>query len=332
MRKLLVLVLAAATIWSGYWVYGSRNLKVEINQWLAQRSEQGWIAEVSNLSVRGFPNRFDTTFDELDITDPNTGISWSAPFFQTLMLSYKPNHIIFAWPETQTFSTPYQKIEILSSELIASVVTSEDLMMLLQRATVTANSIEMNSTAGWVSKLSDINVSIRESSIQNTYEIAGLVNSLTPNQTLVEQLANTLALPQSLTDIQLRATVALTEPLGRKTIDVRRPQVRRINLGQFSASWGLSQLRVTGDVTVDDVGELTGKLIVNARNWEELLEAAEIAGQLSGELKSIIEAGLGLLANLNGSKDSIEVPLTFRSGKIFLGPIPIGKAPNFLIR
>jgi hypothetical protein len=72
--------------------------------WLDARAAEGWIAEYESDAHRGFPNRFDTTITGLDLADPETGVAWSAPFFQILSLSYQPNHVIAVFPPTRRAS------------------------------------------------------------------------------------------------------------------------------------------------------------------------------------------------------------------------------------
>ena len=73
MRSLFFLVSLAALGWSAYWWGGSRAKDEAINAWLADRRAAGWVADTSDIVVQGFPNRFDTTFKDLNIADPDSG-------------------------------------------------------------------------------------------------------------------------------------------------------------------------------------------------------------------------------------------------------------------
>ena len=125
MRKLLWLVLIAAFAWSAYWFIGARTSERAMIGWLEDRRAEGWQVEYSDLSLRGYPNRFDTTLTDLVLTDPETGVSWRAPFFQIFALSYQPKHLIAVWPNEQTIATPYQTISITSEKMSASLVIDE---------------------------------------------------------------------------------------------------------------------------------------------------------------------------------------------------------------
>ena len=101
MRRLLVVVLVAALAWGGYWFVGARAVESGLTAWIDQRRAEGWAADYATLNTRGFPNRFDTTITDLQLADPHTGVAWTAPFFQILALSYRPNHVIAVWPDSR---------------------------------------------------------------------------------------------------------------------------------------------------------------------------------------------------------------------------------------
>ena len=121
MRAIIGICLAAAVLWCGYWFVGSSTLQGQISEWFEQRRSEDWQADYSDISVSGFPNRFDTTISDLVLADPETGVAWEAPFFQLLTLSYKPNEIIAVWPLTQVIATPRERFDILAAKMQGSL-------------------------------------------------------------------------------------------------------------------------------------------------------------------------------------------------------------------
>ena len=101
MRALVWVVIAVAVTWGGYWFVGARALETGAQAWFQAQTEAGLVAERSDLSVSGFPNRFDLTVTDLRLADPDAGFGWTAPFVQILSLSYKPWHIIAAFANQQ---------------------------------------------------------------------------------------------------------------------------------------------------------------------------------------------------------------------------------------
>src|SRR6056297_3671249 len=114
MGRLIIFVLVAAALWMGYWVIGATALERGLSGWIEQRRDEGWVADVAELDVAGFPNRFDTTLTDVAFADPGTGVAWQAPFLQLLALSYRPNQVIAVLPPEHRLSTPLQNIDITS--------------------------------------------------------------------------------------------------------------------------------------------------------------------------------------------------------------------------
>ena len=58
MRAMLIALLVVSGLWAGYWVVGSRAVERSIEAWFAAPHD-GLTASRSDVSVSGFPNRFD---------------------------------------------------------------------------------------------------------------------------------------------------------------------------------------------------------------------------------------------------------------------------------
>ena len=70
MRTLTVLVVAVMVLWGGYWFVGARALDAAVTQWADGLPAQGTEASYTDISVQGFPNRFDLTIADPVIGDP----------------------------------------------------------------------------------------------------------------------------------------------------------------------------------------------------------------------------------------------------------------------
>jgi hypothetical protein len=99
MRRLTILVAVMALIYSAYWFIRATATERGARGALDNLTQQGWDISYASLNTRGFPSRFDTTFNEIDLSAPDGSIRFSAPFVQTMSLSYQPNHVIAAFPD-----------------------------------------------------------------------------------------------------------------------------------------------------------------------------------------------------------------------------------------
>lgn len=332
MRNLLIVAVVAAAAWSGYWLFGSRALESAALDWLEERRTEGWVVDYSAISVRGFPNRFDLTVEDLELADPDTGVSWRAPFFQLFALSYKPNHVIAIWPGTQIFATPFQRIEMTAGEMQASIVTKPGPSLELDRSNLAMSDVSLVSNAGWNTTLAHMTAAIRETDTAQSYDIAAEISAFTPSDDLRETLDRGGKLPADIEAVRLDSTVGFAAPLDRRTIEEQRPDITDITLREARGTWGELMLRGTGAVDVDPTGVLTGAVTVNARNWREMLDMAEAADAIPSDMRGAIELGLQLIAGLSGNASSIDATLDLRGGRAFLGPIPLGHAPRLNLR
>ena len=331
MRKLIAVIILLPLLWSGYWFAGSYGLKSGIDVWLTDRRGDGWQVEYQDISVKGFPNRFDTEFEQIQLADPDTGVSWEAPFFQLLALSYKPNHLIAVWPNSQVLATPYQKIDVTSEDMKASIVVEPNPEMTVQRGTLIAENIGFASTSDWDFDVDAISMSLRQIDATE-YGFSILANNLHPSENLRMWVSDNQNLPAFIENVSIDFEADLTKPFDRSTIEQTRPQVKTLKISKASASWGELLLRASGTLGVSSKGTLSGELTLNAKNWREMLQVATSAGAISAEVAAAAELGLGLFARLNGSEKTLDTTLTFSNGRMSMGPIPLGKAPRLVIR
>ena len=112
MRKLLFLMVVLVALWSGYWFVGSNAVREGVNGFFADAATQGLVAENTGVTVAGFPNRFDLTVEGLHLADPASGAGWNAPFVQVFAMTWKPWHIIAAFPPEQEVVLPLSLIHI----------------------------------------------------------------------------------------------------------------------------------------------------------------------------------------------------------------------------
>lgn len=332
-RALIVVVLLAAAGWCGYWFFGAYTLDREVEAWLAERRDEGWVAEAADSTVRGFPNRFDLTLTGLEIADPETGLAWSAPFFQILSLSYRPSHVIAVWPDEQAIATPFERIAVTSEDVRGSLRLADMTTLALENATFVADAVALASDAGWTADLGTGRMAVRRvPATEATYEIGVEALGLTPAEAAREQLDPSDSLPSEIETLRLDAEVAFTAPWDRAAIEVARPQPTRIDLRELRVTWGRLDLRSAGELTVASDGTPEGEITVKAVNWREMLGVGVASGAVPESLASTIERGLEALAGMSGSPDTLDAPLTFRDGRIFYAFVPLGPAPRLILR
>lgn len=203
----------------------------------------------------------------------------------------------------------------------------------LERSSIMLENVEFSSTAGWTAALEKGQFATRKlEQGQNRHDIHFNASNLTPALSFIQSLGADSMLPPIFEGITLKALVDFTAPWDRSAIERARPQVAHIELTEFKAKWGELELRLAGAVDVDANGAPHGNITIKAQNWRQMIEIAQASGALAPELVSTVTGALGFIAGLSGNKNTLDVPLRLSSGTMFLGPIPIGKAPRITIR
>ena len=313
MKRLAILIIVAALAWSGYWAFSAWAQRRAIESWAEARRADGWEVVWDDLSIRGFPNRLDTTFTGLLLPDPETDTIWEAPMLQVLQVVYNRDHVIVAFPDSQTVSHEGARYEIASDGLRASLVRDGALLV---RANAEAEVLNISGEAPLA--LSDLTAAISRADAEaNRYRIA--VNA--------EGIATGASASSGTQDgLRLDTTLTLNAPLRLEDYAEARP--RRIEIDRAELDMNALKMAATGEVDVLDSGHLDGQLSLRVQNLSEALAAERDAGRLPPEVLSIVEGAAQLLSGLSGREDSIDVTFEFRDRKTWLGFLPLGEAPR----
>ena len=332
MRALLLLVSVLALLWAGYWFVGARATESAIISWLDARKQEGWLAEVASVQTKGFPNRFDTTLNDVRLADPNTGVAWTGPFLQILSLSYRPTQIIAVFPPTHSISSPNGTSHLTSSDFRGSLALEPDGHLGLQRFQFVVKDLNVESTASSSYNASEIRLAARRSDNElPEYDIALEALNLAPQGALAT-LAQSHDLPRDFRELKVDTTILFDREWNRSALEDSRPQPVEINLKKLKAEWGDLLIQVNGEVVIDEMGVGQGLVNLQIRNWRDVLELAVDAGLVPRRLHGSVEASLGMLAGLSGNPKTIDTSISVGDGVFYIGPVTLGEAPLFKIR
>jgi hypothetical protein len=328
MRTFLAIVILAVLGWSGWWWFVSAARDRALTGWLDERRAAGWVAEAEDVRVLGFPNRIDTIVTGLDLADPQAGWSWKADEFQILSLAYRPNHVIAVLPGTQVMATPYETVTATSETLRGSVIFRPTPRLELDHMTFEIGGMDIASDRGWTAGIGEAILATRraEDGPPNAHDLAFNAEDLElPG--VVEAMRGGELLPAAIGTVSLDATLGFDRPWDRASVEAGNPTLESVRIRDVSLIWGKLDLRGRGTLEVDADGFAEGRIDLRARNWEEMIDLAVSAGALDAGVAGAVRTGLGLIAQLAGDGDAINVPLDFESGQARLGPVVIGPAP-----
>lgn len=331
MRKLIYLVLILTALWCGYWFVGATAAKRGIAAWFAEQRASGLTASYDELSVRGFPNRFDATLTGLHLADPRDGTGWRAPFFQVFALSYKPHHLIAVWPHEQVLDLPGGPLTVRSEDMRASAVFVPGPAFVLDRTSLEIAALSAGADgAGWgAERFRFATRRAAGSDAAHDLFIEAAEARLPP--ALRAQLDPAATLPEVIDRLHLDVLLDLDRPIDRHALEAP-PRLTAIALRDLSLHWGELGLALAGDLRAGADGAPDGELTVTADNWRGLVGLAVAAGLLREEDRAVTETALVLLAGMSGDDpDRLVAPLTFADGTMSLGPIPLGPAPRLFL-
>lgn len=330
-KRLLFVILVVSGAWFAYWFVGASAAKSGFTAWFDTRASEGWLAEVEDISVKGFPNRFDTTFTNVALADPDTGVAWELPFFQLFALTYRPNHLIAVWPNSHTLAFPDQKVTVASTDMKASLVLAGDTSLPLERSNLAIEGLALTSTADWTLTADALRLAAhRQGEGENTYRLALTAEGLAPPA--AQTLPKAKGLPRTLKTVQADITAGFDRPWDRLALEQARPKPTWIDVKLAQITWGDLDLNAAGRVTVDPAGIPNGDITIRATNWREIIALARETEQLPDGVLDGISQGLELLSGISGNPKTLDIPLTFKRGATWLGPVPIGPAPQLVIR
>lgn len=334
MRILLAIVLVAFAGWSGFWFWNAQMRDRVLTNWLEERRAAGWVAE-GDVRVIGFPNRVDAVVTGLELADPRAGWSWKAPEFRILSLTYQPHHMILAFPGQQTVATPFDTARIEAEKFVGSIVFEPNTRLALDHSTIEMDQLHIEGETGWKAAIGKALFSTRQSADTTTpfaYDVDFGAKDLSLPGTWIAQIDQAGLLGDRINSAHLDATLVFDRAWDRAAIEGENPTLLEIRVRDVAFLWGKLDLQGKGRLRVDERGYAEGKLDVTARNWFEMLDAAERSGLLNSGVAGTLRGALKLYARLSGQGDSVALPLEFKDGMARLGPVTVGPAPLLLRR
>lgn len=333
MRRLISGLVVLAALAGGWWAFYAWSTQRVVSQWLEARAAEGWVVNYTDLSVNGFPTRFDTRIVALELADPDTGWVWSVPQVSLGQRVFRPDHLRAVGPAEQVLASPSERL-VIRSDVIQSELDVQPAARFALDASITEmRGVEVTSSAGWSMRLPEgLLTGHRVDGAEATYDVVFAADGLEPPAPMAALLDPAGVLPDAIGAVSYRARMAFDRPWDLRAIEDRRPQITRLDLDDISANWGEMLFRATGAVDVDGRGRPEGDVSVRAENWRAMVELAVNAGAIPTQLQGSIEGVLGMVAGLSGRREDIDATLSFRDGRVFLGPLPLGPAPRLVLR
>lgn len=327
MRKFLWIFPAMAVVVVGYWFGAAYLMTRAVENWMQERYNLGWAADVAQVETTGFPMSFETTLTDIRLADPNTGLGWVAPNLTITSPSTNPSNIFVTLPQIHSLLILDQRVDLTNDAFGAQLHTKGRSQMLVERA-------GLNITTLQSTNLGDSDISLQDGVLtaqrtgEASYDLTLVAHDVKPGAVLKLAIDPENRLPDVFSTFEIAANISFDRPWDKAAIEERRPNPTRIDLRLAQATWGRLDLKLAGVWDIDPEGNPNGKMTVKATNWREILTLATDMNIMTEAVAKTAESLLGGLAQAAGPPNTLDIPLTFAGGKIWLGFIPLGNAPR----
>lgn len=328
MRKLIVLVVVAASLYGGYWFVGKSQIQTRLSEALTQVDAGDYDLSYDTLRTRGFPSRFDTTITNLQVSDPAALVDWSAPTFQLFALSYRPNEVIAVFPNEQTLTIDGEVFTLFTNDMRASGKVRPNGALDFQTATVEMDNPRIRTVQGAELAMASVLAAMRLTpDTSQTYDAFLEARAIVLPEDIRRLIDPQNLQPPVIGSVRFDSDVTLTTPIALNS-QGNPPQIETLSIKEFGLTWGDMSVSAIGDVTPDAGGVLNGSISLSARNWQQALDLAVSTGTVNADRRFLVTEIASNLDETPHIPDTLTVTLTIKDGNMALGAFPLGPAPR----
>jgi hypothetical protein len=198
----------------------------------------------------------------------------------------------------------------------------------LNETRLDAAEVGFASSLGWSLTAAQINAStLQDATRADTHRLGLAVNAVT----LGADLARTVApadLPARIDLIHLDAYARLTAPIDRLAAQTR-PALATLDLADVRLIWGALKLTAKGALKADGSGFAQGEIALRIEGFRRIPPLLVALNLVKPELAPTLARALEVLAEGAADANVLEITLKCADGRMSLGPVPLGSAPQF---
>lgn len=318
----ILAVLVAFALYSAYWVYARGQIESYVNDWEAEQLAAGYDIEHSNIRIGGYPYRFSVAADEVVMRAPEAEGGWvlSLDSFEANALPYDFSHWIVALGENFSLERDGDGMAFTASSARFSIAgearVTNRIGISIEGLSVTGiGNAQPALTSAGIIGLSAIARDTGEMLVQVQLDAVQLVPDAV-DPILINSFGDHV-------DV-VRADFILTEwPELARSADLAAwaRASGEYTLRGFEIDWGRLNMAAEGQMSLDSQLRPSGRLSLNLLDPEAVVDAIIESGSVSQE-----SAGaLRLVAQSAPRSDTgTSIPLSFRNGGVFFGPVRLG--------
>jgi len=323
----LIAVIVLAIGWTAAWFYAASRAEGVVNAWIEREARDGRTYTCDERQVSGFPFRIEVRCIDLtaQFRDPSGPIILKTKQLTAVAQIYQPDLIIAEVIGPMSINLPAAEVDYVADwRLLQASVRGRPRDLRRLSIVVDAPTVRTAQSNAQVARAARLEAHVRrnpESPLDKpVFDLAGRTTEATV--ALVPALAER--------PFNAEATGALSgvhdfaaRPFRQRLRDWQA-QGGRLDLTNFRLVQGDALAVAKGEIALSAQGRLDGRLNLTLAGLDDLI--GSLLGNENGNRARGLLSGLNLLsrAELEG-KRALAMPLVFRDGRVFLGPVPIGQ-------
>jgi hypothetical protein len=333
----LLVVLALAAAWTGFWFYAARTADGMMAAWIEREAKVGRVYTCASRTIGGYPFRIEArcTDPTVELHGGTTPVVIRARQILSVAQVYQPDLLIAEVTGPMTITEPGASAPLAAdwSLLQASV---RGLPSRLERVSLVVRGPKLERSGSLntepLLRAERLEFHARRSPGSDggkpTYDLAARASGA-----VVPAVQALAARP-----LNAEATAVLSglANLSPKPVAVRLREWQsaggRLAITAIRLQQGEAVAVAKGELGLSARGRLDGAVTITAAGFEELMPILGLPSVTQGGRQAGILAGLSILgggpAELEG-KRAITMPLRFNDGTVLLGPLPLGQIGPF---
>lgn len=316
-----------------WWRHAAGILQDALNGFRQGGAGDGVNASWDGMSVSGFPLRLRATLDNPRYENVQGRFAWTAKGLTVETLPWSVSQFTLAAHGPQTMQLgPALTVTGEAKESVVSLLFRDDgLPRQLDVAAEGADATVQGAGGVPVRIKGDLlaahwRIDPDDTDLSDGRDYDAAVNGANVTLTGVD-----LPFGPDVSDLKIQLTLrgvpALQGVDGAMDLAAWRQRGARVSVRKLSFVSGGVDVQGAGDLALDARGVAQGELALMVGGLDKVVDLLSKRGAIPPEAKTTLFVTSTMLS-ATGAK--VPVPLTFKDGKTFLGPVQIGPAPRFV--
>jgi hypothetical protein len=320
-----VLLLLAGGALAGTWVWAAGAVQDGYETWRAERRAEGYSFENADPDVVGFPTAVRATLRRPVVAAPQ-GWRWEGPVVTGEADVLSPFTVRVTAPGTHTLRTADGR------QLTADAETAHGRVLLkpaggVRSGQITLERVQLDGVPTGRMRAAALFVALGPE--RRPQDAPGELDFALEMDGLELPAEIETAFGRQIDRLAARGTLLGQAPRQWTRADLRawRRRGGEIAVDHLQLTWSPVRLEGGGTLTLDERLRPRGKLDVAVTGLGTALDKLAAAGRIDRRAVNYAKLAIAALGRRDQARGEtvVDVPLSFRGGRVYLGPVPLGR-------